>query len=101
MYPKNLLAPDQIRKINIDLAVKATWAKKSLVENIRTANRKERHICLTRDRLCEKCLTSTRRADHKDTLRDLSAHFGKPFGILQKFNYFGHFFLGFVTTSDV
>ena len=48
------------------------------LHKIRTGNTKERHACLTGNRLCQKCLTGSRRSHEKNTLWNTRA---KP-GIL-------------------
>ena len=68
---------------------------------VRTGNRKERHLCFTRDGFCQQGFTGARRADHQDAFRDFTAQLLETARLAQVFNQFTNFFFRFVTTGDV
>ncbi len=66
-----------------------------------TGNGEERHICLTRNRACQKRFTSSRGANQKHTARDLATKTLEFLRITQKFNDFFQILLGLIDTGDI
>ena len=71
------------------------------LDEVGTANAKERHAGLAGDGAGEQGLTRARRADHQHALRDTCADFGEPLRVLKEIDDFLHLFLGLIATGDV
>ena len=70
-------------------------------DEVRTGNRKERHLRFTGDCPGKQRFTRARRTDHQHALRNLAAQALKLRRILQKLDDLADFFLGFLDTRDV
>ncbi|VFT73405.1 Uncharacterised protein [Klebsiella aerogenes] len=70
-------------------------------DEIRTGNCEERHFCFASDRFRQQRFTSTRRADHQDAFRDLTAQFLEAARLTQVFHQLTDFLFRFVTPGNV
>ena len=68
---------------------------------VRTGNSKERHFCFASDRFRQQRFTGTRRTDHQDAFRDLTAQFLEAARLTQVFHQFADFLFRFVTPGNV
>ena len=71
------------------------------LHEIRTTDREKRHIRFTSDRSCEQRLACAGRADHQDTLRNVTAEFLKTFRVFEELNNLLHFLLRLLHTGHV
>ena len=65
-------------------------------DEVRTGDGEERYFCFTGNCAGEQGFTGTRRTDHQQAARDLSAQAAEFAGVTQEFDHFFHVGLGFV-----
>ena len=68
---------------------------------VRTGDREERDLGLTRNGAGQQGLAGTRRADHQHAARDLAAQLGELGRVTQEVDQFANLFLGLVAAGDI
>src|SRR5215470_15152514 len=71
------------------------------LDEIRPADRKERHIRFTRNRAGKKSFSGTRRPNQQNAFGDSAAQFLKLLGLLQKIDDFLQLFLRFFDARNI
>ena len=100
-----LVDEDDARRLRLRLLEEVADARRAdadeHLDELRAADREERHLGLARDRACEERLAGTGRSDEENALRDLRAELAVPLGGFQELHDLEQLALRLVDAGNV